>query len=230
MFKKTKIWIAVSVYIGFAVFVSFVGVHADTVNPLNNLDIFTYSFHLYYDHGQLSADRDFQIKYDLIAGQFMPEALRTNSPYTGKIINVQGKTDATFRFDPKKGNLTFTKGKITIKAPYFADAAKASFYNDKGKLLLTIDIGGSSFCNDNKVCDSSVGENYLNCPVDCPAPVTPTPAPTIAKGFFSTSVGIGLGLLVLIVIVVLAVWFIIKRRRKAVEPEQVPPVIPPITQ
>jgi len=226
MFEKNKIWLVIlGVCAVFVMLVSFVNVQADTINPLNNLDIFTYSFHLYYDHGQLLADRDFKIKYDLIAEQFTPEVLNTTAPYTGKIINVQNKVDAVFRFDPKQGKANFVTGKITVKGPYFADAAKAIFYNNKNQTILTLDLGGSSFCNDNGVCDSNIGENYLNCPSDCPSPAATPPA--VAKGFFSTPLGIGLGLLVLVIIVVLLVWFIIKRRRKAAESIQIPPSLPP---
>lgn len=43
-------------------------------------------------------------------------------------------------------------------------------------------IAGSIFCNNNGICEPELGEDYSNCPSDCPAP-TPTP-PSGGGGFF----------------------------------------------
>ncbi len=188
---------------------------ADEVSPWSP-QFYSYRFHLYYDNGQLFADRDFEFKYDLIAERFTPETLTTQTPYRGEIINVKNEIKVAFQFDPKQGNSRFAKGKISVKGPYFADAAMVNFYNEKNQLLLTLDIGGSSFCNDDGTCNSDVGENYTNCPNDCPKP-SPSPAPTISPpGFF----GLGLSKLILILagavlaaVVIWIVWAIIRKRK-----------------
>lgn len=200
---------------------------ADETSPWSP-QFYSYRFHLYYDNSQLLADRDFEFKYDLVAEQFVPEALTTLVPYKGEIVNVQNETEATFQFDPKQGNSKFTKGKISIKGPYFADAAKANFYNDKNQLLLTLDIGGSSFCNDNGTCNSDVGENYQNCPNDCPRPSpSPTyqsPAPSVWQNML-----IPIIVAVVVIIAVLVVWVIIKRKRASAGQNQGLPPETPLT-
>lgn len=191
-------------------------------------DQFTYIFHLYYDNGQLFADRDFEFKYDLIAEQFTPDTLTTQTPYRGEIINVKNETETTFQFDPKQSKPLFIKGKISVKGPYFADVAKVNFYNDKNQLLLTLDVGGSSFCNDDGTCNSDVGENYQNCPNDCPRPSpSPTyqpPAPSVWQNML-----IPILIAAVIIIAVLIVWVIIKRRRASASQDQGLPPIQPLS-
>lgn len=138
---------------------------------------FSYIFHLYYDNGRLSADKDVGFKYDIIATQYIP----SQGPYKGEIINFAGAKAATFEFDPTGGNQNFKAGKIKIPAPYTANAKEVSFYNNQGARVLTIDLSASSYCNDNKVCDEDRGENFRACPNDCEAidlpAATTTPDP-----------------------------------------------------
>lgn len=188
-------------------------VSADTAASSNN---FVYNFHLYYDNGQLLADRDFEFEYDLTAEEYVPEIVSAGSSYRGEIVNILGRVAATFYFDPKQGNPKFTKGKTSIKGPYFADASEVNFYSNKNQLLLTLDLSGSSFCNDDGTCNSDVGENYQNCPNDCPRP-SPSPTSAISPpGFF----GLGLPKLILILagavlaaVVIWKIWAIIKKRK-----------------
>lgn len=175
-------------------------------------DNFSYLFHIYYDNGQLLADRDFEFKYNLIAEEYVPEIIGAGSPYKGEIINVRGKVVATFNFDPKSGNPAFNKGKISVRGPYFADASKINFYNDRGKLLLTLDVGSSSFCNDNDVCNKDIGENRDNCPADCKPKPTTTPPPASGEG---SSRGILFGIVGVIIAVVIWIILLIIKKRKA---------------
>ncbi len=147
-------------------------IFADTAEPQD----FTYLFHLYYDNGQLFADRDVQYKYDVVPEKFIPETLNTQFPYKGELVNLKGEVAATFQFDPRHGKPDFLKGTISVKAPYFPDGQKAVFYNNQGNALLTIFVSESSFCNDDGVCNADVGEDSKTCPNDCK---TATPVPTI---------------------------------------------------
>ncbi len=183
---------------------------ADSNVPNQN---FVYLFHLYYDSGKLLADRDFQFKYDLVADRFTPETIKTSKPYSFKIIGVNNKLLASNQFDPQKGNPKFLKGKISVKGPYFADAARVDFYDSGQQLLLTLDLGASSFCNDDGRCDSSIGENSTNCPNDCRLAVTPSPSVITPTTGSSGQLLVILGIVLVILIVIFIVWFIIKRRK-----------------
>src|SRR3989344_6697351 len=138
-------------------------------------DEYVYLFRLYYDNGQLFADRDVEFKYDIVAEKFVPETLNTQFPYKSEIINLKGEVANTFQFDPRQGNPQFLKGTLSVKAPYVPDGQKAVFYNNQGDALLTIFVSESSFCDDDGVCNPDVGEDTKTCPSDCkqvlPVPV-----------------------------------------------------------
>jgi len=190
---------------------------------------FVYLFHLYYDNGRLFADRDFEFKYDLIAEEFVPETITTDSPYKGEIVSIKGSVLATFSFDPKRGNASFKVGKISVKGPYFADASKVNLYDNRNQLLLTIDVRESSFCNDDGICDRDVGENYKNCPNDCkellPSLSPSISQPPVAGGRPSPLVFIIIAAAI-IVIAVLVIWVIIKKRKGTGLNQNLPPAQP----
>jgi hypothetical protein len=188
---------------------------------------FVYLFHLYYDNGKLLADRDFEFKYDLIAEEFTPETISTDSPYKGEVVSIKGSVLATFSFDPRRDNPNFKAGKISVKGPYFADAARVNFYDGHNRLLLTIDVWGSSFCNDDGICNEDVGEDYKNCPNDCKgASLSPSISqPPVAGGKPSPLVFIIIAAAI-IVIAVLIIWVIIKKRKTTSQNQNLPPVKP----
>ena len=76
---------------------------------------FIYIFHLYYDNGQLAADRDLEFKYDVVPEAFVPETVNTQFPYKGEIINLNDRVAGTFVFDPRRGDPSFLKGKYRSK-------------------------------------------------------------------------------------------------------------------
>lgn len=169
-------------------------------------DNYSYLFHLYYDSGKLYVDRDVKFKYDVIPEQFVPDN-SVSATYTGKIIGVKDNFLATFKF--AKPN--FEKGTLVVKGPYFADAKSAEFYDDKNQKLVTIDVSGSSFCNDDSICNADVGEDSNNCPSDCKQVSLPTetPSPSISPlpaATDSTS-KIGLILYALGIVVLILVGF-----------------------
>jgi len=136
----------------------------------------SYLFHLYYDNGQLVADRDFEFSYDVIPETFVPETFNTQFPYKGEVVNLKNEIAETFQFDPRQGNPKFLKGTLSVKAPYVPDGQKVNFYDGQGIQLLSIFVSESSFCNDDGSCNPEVGEDSKTCPNDCKAP---TPVPTI---------------------------------------------------
>lgn len=127
-----------------------------------------YLFYLYYDNGQLFADRDYDFKYEVISEEFVPEMLYGEQAlFSVAIVNLKDEVSAEYLFDPRRGNPDFLKGKIKVKAPYVPDGQKAVFYDSQGRTLLTIFVNESSFCDDNGVCNSEKGENEQNCSNDC---------------------------------------------------------------
>lgn len=228
MLIKVKIWLTVGATVLLIALSPVACLRADTDSDTgyNDNGWWVYIFHLYYDNGQLSADRDFKFKYDLIAEPFTPQVLETASPFRGVVVDFKNEAKATFQFNPE-----LVKGKISVKGPYSADAAKVDFYNDENQLLLTLDVSGSSVCNDDGICNSDVGENYDNCPNDCPRP-TPSPSPTVTPppGFF----GLGWSKLILIIagavltaVVIWVIWAIIKKRKASAGQNQgLPPPQP----
>lgn len=173
-----------------------------------------YLFHLYYDNGQLSADRDFQFKYDIISEEFIQGSLTTQFPYRGEIINMLGEVADHFIFDPKQGDVNFMKGKISVKAPYVADGQKVIFYDSQNQPILTIPVSDSSFCDDDGICNSDRGEDSLSCPKDCKQslPVPPTATPISSD---DESSGLLSGILYTLGGLILAGlgWWFFKRRK-----------------
>lgn len=148
----------------------------------------SYVFYLYYDKGQLFADRDYEIKYDVVNEIFSPESPSSPSAYRGVILNFKGETAKTFLFDPKGGSSGFTVGKIAVKGPYAGDGARVQFYDNQGKQMVTIFISASALCDDDNLCDTAGGESEKNCANDCKKPrTTPTPVASIepTSGFFN---------------------------------------------
>ncbi len=193
-----------------------------------------YLFHLYYDNGQLSADRDFQFKYDIITEEFIQGEIKTQFPYRGEIINVAGEVAAHFIFDPKNGDIRFNKGKISVKAPYVADGQKAVFYDPQNNPVLTIPVSDSSFCNDNGVCDDDRGEDSLNCPKDCKqaVPVPPVASGTPTPGGGNSAILSSIIYGIIGVILLGGFWWLFKRRRAGTPsvpstPVKTQPLVPP---
>lgn len=169
---------------------------------------YIYLFHLYYDNGQLLADRDFEFKYDVLPEKFMPENITVQFPYRGEVVNLLGEVAQQFQFDPKVNNPLMIKGKTSVKAPYVSDGQKVNFYDSQGNSLLTIFVSDSSICNDNGTCNEDTGENTQTCPYDCSAGQSPnipvaTPGSSdqsdssgktgVAKALIYLIIGLGIG-------------------------------------
>ncbi len=120
---------------------------------------FSYAFHLYYDQGRLTVDRTAAYPYDVIGQPYVRRPVSLGA-LSGAILDVQGRTVAQFSFD-------LVQGANTVFAPYRADAAQARFSDAQHQTLLSVDISGSSFCNDNGACEPETGEDVANCPRDC---------------------------------------------------------------
>lgn len=131
---------------------------------------FSYLFHVYYEGGRLSIDRDFKYPYDVVASP----ADEAAGPFKADIINFIGQvqTSATFNLQ---------EGKSDISIPFIANAKEVYFYNADGIRLLSVDLSGSSFCNDDNVCNQDVGENFRACPNDCEAVNLPVPTSDVGS-------------------------------------------------
>ena len=139
-----------------------------------------YQFHLYYNNGALVTDRDFKYSYDVIPGSYIQPEVQTAYPYIVEIVSIKGVKLVEIKFDPGIQLAEKTVGKLTVTAPYFANARDVNIYDNQEKILISIPVGETSFCNDDKICDSDIGENYSNCPNDCTSSsllvVTPSPS------------------------------------------------------
>lgn len=159
-------------------------------DPNADINSLSYVFYLYYDHGQLFADRDYEIKYDVVSEVFTAETVDESSAFKGVIVNFKSDTVRAFFFDPKKGDPNFVAGKVAVRGPYASDGSRAQFYDAQGNQLVTVFINSAALCNDDGFCDSTGGENETNCAADCKKPRgTPIPAASVepALGFFGGS-------------------------------------------
>ena len=211
----TKIIIVTLIFI-----VTAIGANADVIDDPWASSHLSYLFHLYYDNDQLFADRDFEFKYDIIAEEFIPEQFTTQFPFSGGVVNLKGETAATFKFDPRRGNPNFLKGKISVKAPYVSDGQKVIFYDAQNGPLVTVFVSESSFCNDDGVCNSERGEDGKTCPNDCAGTPVPIPPPVEGKGLS--------GMVWTLIVLILALvgvggwygWRWWQKKRTAVQPDQ----------
>lgn len=142
----------------------------------------SYSFHLEEQNGILMASKDADGEYIPIPELYVPKISASTADYYGVIFNLKAIETARFGFNKPETVLeALGKSVFDIKAPFSADADHVNFYTKNKKLLFTISVKGSSFCNDNKICNADIGEDYTNCPYDCPpppvVPVISTPVP-----------------------------------------------------
>lgn len=185
MYKNLYKFVIVS-----AMFFSF-SVTLALTKPSSDADLnsLSYVFYLYYDKGQLFADRDYEVKYGILNEAFSPQSPASEVAYRGEVLNFKGESVKTFLFDPKGGNAGFTVGKIIVKGPYVSDGLRVQFYDNRGSQSVTIFVSTSALCNDDNLCDAAGGESEKNCINDCKKPRgTPTPVVSIepTAGFFNS--------------------------------------------
>lgn len=142
--------------------------------------IWSYVFHLESVNGTLSVRTDTKTPYSPVPILFTPVIDVAQAPFYGIVLSVKGKTLEKFGIPPATTVNTVTgKSEMEVSGPYFADAERVAFYTKEGKHLFDISVKGSSFCNDDNKCNVDVGENYINCPLDCPAPIKTPSVPLI---------------------------------------------------
>ena len=188
-----------------------------------DMDSFSYVFYLYYDNGQLFADRDYEVKYDVVSEKFA-QAESAQGSYKVIVTNFRSETVKSVDFDPRAGNANLTSGKIQIKAPYASDGQRATFYNNQGQQLVTIFVIDAALCDNNGVCNSGVGENEKTCSSDCRINRTPVASvvPTVLP-----SEGLDLNTILIYAVggigVVVVAWLIWKWIKKKKEENFLPP-------
>lgn len=65
---------------------------------------------------------------------------------------------------------------LSIRLPYFSNADSIFFYHGENTIL-KISLQKNSICGNN-ICETYLGENYINCPQDCPSGTTITTTTT----------------------------------------------------
>ena len=142
-------------------------------------DTWSYFFHLQYKQGVLAVEEGRAQPYTPVPELYTEKTDPRATDFYGIIVSGRGSELARFGFD-KPESVIVAQGKsvFTVKAPLFANADHVSFYARGGKKLFDVSTKSSSFCNDNNKCESEVGENYRNCPIDCPAPPNTSPPQT----------------------------------------------------
>jgi hypothetical protein len=160
-------------------------------------DIWVYALHLEVKQGVLAVDTLEKYPYDLVPMAYDGPTTPGDFDFYGTVINKKGTALGQFAFNkPETEVISLGKSVLNVKAPYFANADHITLYKKGGVKLFTISVSETSFCNDNNKCNSDVGENYRNCPNDCPVPadvttptpeettptseITPTPSPTVS--------------------------------------------------
>jgi hypothetical protein len=204
----------------------FVGTFVFAEAPTGTGD-YIYTFHLFYDNGQILPDRDFNIKYDVTKGTYVPETESALTNFKYEIVNFKGETVKTIKFDPRQGNAKLTSGKVSIKGPYVPDASVVIFYDLTDNPTMRIFVQDSAICNDDSVCDGNRGEKFETCPNDCKQVKRQISEVPISHDLLEASGGVrrviyfGIGGLFVIAAGVFAwaKWF----RKKVIAPEVIPP-------
>ncbi len=136
----------------------------------------TYLVGVNYDKGKLSTNNVYLTQSKAPDRKFLN---RVN--YIGKILDFNGRTLNTFRFDiprlevpamprsedePAPSPVVLNDTNYTVSTEYFEDAQKMEIYDLKNNKLLTVDLGYfADVCGDG-VCQPQ--ESNLNCAEDCP--------------------------------------------------------------
>ena len=196
-------------------------------SPDSDPESLSYVFYLYYDNGQLFADRDFDIKYDILSEKFI-EVSPMPGMFRVEILNFKLETVKTINFDPKNGNSSFVRGKVQVKAPYVSSGMRAIFYSDQGQQLVNIFVNEVALCNSDGACNAIAGENEKTCPSDCKAQ---RPRPSIAPPAVLEEPDVMMWVLYGVsgAVVIIGSWFGWKWWRKKREESFIPPAPPPET-
>jgi hypothetical protein len=140
-------------------------------------DIWIYALHLEVKQGVLGIDSGEKYPYRTIPMAYEGPTTPDNFDFYGTIISGKGAVLGQFAFNkPATEVASLGKSVFTVHAPYFANADHITFYKKGGIKLFTLSVSHTSFCNDNNKCNSEVGENYVNCPNDCPVPTDLPPS------------------------------------------------------
>jgi len=152
-------------------------------------DDWTYFFYLQYKEGVLAPEEGAAYPYDPVPSYFdgpRDEETAKQADFYGVVVSGKGVKLAYTGFNkPETSIAALGKSVFTVKVPFYANANRVDFYQKGGKKLFSISVSASSFCDDNNKCNVGVGENFRNCPNDCPPPpggippreVVPPPQP-----------------------------------------------------
>ncbi len=147
---------------------SFLG--AMTASPIEEWHVV---YHLKYRNGTLVPDTSSGMSYTPI--MYTPESFGqsdpNNSDFYATTLSGSGAEIERFGFNiPSVYSPALGESVFDVTGKYFAYADRIVFFKKGGIELFRISLKESSFCNEDKVCNADVGEDYMNCSMDCPAP------------------------------------------------------------
>jgi hypothetical protein len=151
-------------------FLPFSLVWAMTASPIEEWHII---YHLKYRNGTLTSDTSSGLAYTPI--MYTPESLGQSDPkdsdFYATTLSGSGTEIERFGFNiPTVYSPALGESLFDVTGKYFAYADRIVFFKKGGVELFRISLKGSSFCNEDTVCNADAGEDHMNCPMDCPAP------------------------------------------------------------
>ncbi|TSC91302.1 MAG: hypothetical protein G01um10142_30 [Parcubacteria group bacterium Gr01-1014_2] len=143
-----------------------------------------YQIYLYYDHGQLSFDRNLDRKVIILPGKTGdPSGDFRLGDFRIEVLDKNDNILHSVKFDPRPeifsdpdspslrkslgGSKILDQGETGLRLPYSPTGAKLKIYNPANTLILEYDISYLATCNLDSVCDSFYGEDAATCPQDC---------------------------------------------------------------
>ncbi len=162
---------------------------------------FVYVFTARYDSGKLENLGEEGEPYDMLDMSLEPIRYFPASQlrFSGKVIGIGGKELKSISFSAQDKNLIDGGKILTFVVPFFANAREVRFFSSAAEPLLVVSVVGTSFCNDDGVCNADVGEGWNNCRNDCIQPATTlpsaspnmTPVPAEQKADYSAFIFLG---------------------------------------
>ncbi len=145
---------------------------------INTANAEFYQVYLYYDHGNLVFDRDYDKKVIVLKGG------RSETPTGGFRAEVIGRDNSmvhSTNFDPRprvfedyappdqaRGGLKiYDEGKTVLQLSYAPIGSTLKIYNPANALVLEYDISYLASCNLDNKCEAFLGETTTTCPQDC---------------------------------------------------------------
>lgn len=164
----------------FIIFFIFLFIPLAAVTANYDDDVWSYVFYLEHRQGIIAVESGAKYSYDPIPELYIQKDAPSTSDFYAIITSGKGVELARFGFNtPNTTVVSQGKSIMEVHAPYFANADHVTFYNKAGKRFFEVSVKLSSFCNDNNICNTNIGENGRNCPNDCHTNTIPVVEPVV---------------------------------------------------